>query len=68
MLSGNKTITVVLQNNAELRPNGGFLSSVLQIKTVAGIPYTYDFLNSYDFDSTDIQPLESPSVLSHYFS
>ena len=36
---GSQDVTLLFQNNAEMRANGGFLSSGLNVRLFFGLPY-----------------------------
>lgn len=72
MITGSKTVTLLFQNNTELRPGGGFLGSFMEISLFYGIPYGASFHNSYDITSTvtkeDPNTPNPPKVLDEHFS
>jgi hypothetical protein len=48
----NKNYLIVLQNNYELRPGGGFITGYGNLNFTMGIPGGIKFANSYDIDTT----------------
>lgn len=49
----SKNYIVLLQNNYELRPGGGFITGYGNFKTFMGFPTELSFHNSYDIGATD---------------
>lgn len=49
--SGHKEYLILLQNNDELRPGGGFVTAYADLKMTWGIPTRLKFHNSYEIDS-----------------
>jgi len=47
----SKDYVVILQNDYELRPGGGFITGYGEISTFMGFPGDLSFKNSYDIDS-----------------
>ncbi len=48
----SKHYLVLLQNNYELRPTGGFITGYGTVDTFMGLPSKIEFKNSYDIDTT----------------
>lgn len=48
----SKNYVVILQNDYELRPGGGFITGFGEISTFMGIPGNLTFKNSYEIDTT----------------
>ncbi len=51
----SKHYLVLLQNNYELRPGGGFISAYGTVNTILGIPTGFSFHNSYEVDTSSYQ-------------
>lgn len=60
---GSKTYLVLFQNNYELRPTGGFISSYGELKFSHGFFAGVDFFDVYG-SIDDHDPVEPPAVLS----
>ncbi len=53
----SKSYLIVLQNNYELRPTGGFVTGFGKLNVFMGFPSNIEFKNSYDIDtSTYVTP------------
>ncbi len=63
LIFGNRTYIVLFQNNYELRPTGGFISTYGELKFSHGVPTGIDFYDVYgEIDEHDF--VEPPLVLS----
>ncbi len=47
----NKNYVILLQNNYESRPGGGFITAYGNLDTFLGVPTNLSFSNSYDIDT-----------------
>lgn len=47
----HKNYLVLLQNNYELRPTGGFITGYGEVSLTMGLPTNFEFYNSYNIDT-----------------
>jgi len=64
----SRVYLVLLQNSDELRPTGGFISSVIAVALDGHRVTSLQFLNSYDVESRAAQLPEAPRPLAEYMS
>ncbi len=65
--TGNKTFLVLLQNNMELRPGGGFIGSFAIIKTENGRIKSYEVHDTANFDGRIPENTEMPEPMKKIF-
>jgi len=58
---GPRTYLVLFQNNAELRPSGGFISNYGVIKLRFGLPVSLEIRDSYTLETPN--PVDSPAPM-----
>jgi hypothetical protein len=64
--SGKKTYAVVLQNNQELRPTGGFIQSVAFVTVDRGAIIDYQVNSVYDLEKNTVGELKPPAPITQY--
>lgn len=68
LLGGNRPqeFLFIIQNSDELRPTGGFISSVIKIRMDRGDIAELDYRDSYAVDNPDSSKLTPPAPLGKY--
>ncbi len=61
-----RTILLLFQNSDELRPTGGFISSVLVLHLRGGRLDTYEYMNSYNVETDQYRMPDPPEPLGRY--
>ncbi len=61
-----RTYVVVLQNNQELRPTGGFIQSVALVTVNQGVITDTQVLNAYDIDKKVLGVVTPPADVTRY--
>jgi hypothetical protein len=64
--SASRSYVVVLQNNQELRPTGGFIQSVAVITVTQGVITDTQVLNAYDVDKKILGVVTPPVDITRY--
>lgn len=67
-MNGARTYLVLLQNNQELRPTGGFISAVGQITVENGELRELTFVDSYDFFQENLEYGPAPKAMQQYMN
>lgn len=67
-MNGARTYLVLLQNNQELRPTGGFISAVGQITLENGELRELTFVDSYDFFQDNLEYGPAPKPMQQYMN
>lgn len=67
-MNGRRTYLVLLQNNQELRPTGGFISAVGQITLENGELRELTFVDSYDFFQGNLAYGPAPKPMQRYMN
>jgi Protein of unknown function (DUF4012) len=64
--NGARVYLLIVQNSDELRPTGGFISSVVRVRVENGDVSTLDFSDSYAIDNPQVSHPDAPPPLQHY--
>jgi Protein of unknown function (DUF4012) len=64
--NGTRVYLLIVQNSDELRPTGGFISSVVRVRVENGDISTLDFSDSYAVDNPQVSHPDAPAPLQHY--
>lgn len=67
-MNGARTYLVLLQNNQELRPTGGFISAVGQVTIENGELRELTFVDSYDFFQGNLEYGPAPKPMQQYMN
>lgn len=67
-MNGARTYLVLLQNNQELRPTGGFISAVGQVTLENGELRELTFVDSYDFFQGNLEYGPAPKPMQQYMN
>lgn len=65
-MNGPRTYLVLVQNNHELRPTGGFISAVGKVTLTSGELSSVDFVDSYSFFRENLQYPPAPQPMQQY--
>lgn len=65
-LNGKKTYALVLQNNQELRPTGGFIQSIALLNFERGSLVSYQVFSSYELDQKLTGTVTPPEDVAKY--
>lgn len=64
--NGPRVYLLLVQNSDELRPTGGFISSVLRVRIDNGDLSTLDFSDSYAVENPQVDHPDPPAPLTRY--
>lgn len=64
--NGTRVYLLIMQNSDELRPTGGFISSIVRVRVENGDISTLDFSDSYAIDNPDVTHPDPPIPLQRY--
>lgn len=67
-MNGPRTYLLLLQNNQELRPTGGFISAVGQVTMENGAIRELNFVDSYDFFRETLEYGPAPKPMQQYMN
>lgn len=63
---GTRVYLLVIQNSDELRPTGGFISSIVRVRVENGDISTLEFSDSYAVDNLQVTHPDPPAPLKRY--
>lgn len=67
-MNGPRTYLILVQNNHELRPTGGFISAVGQVTLDKGAVRDLAFVDSYDFFQETLEYGPAPTPMQQYMN
>ncbi len=66
--NGKKTYALLLQNNQELRPTGGFIQAVALLSFDRGSLVSYQVFSSYELDDRFVGEVTPPEEITEYLN